>query len=269
MKKIKSGWLMMLSFLMLSGVAQGQAEPPSYVGTQAQFRDYLAKEMVYPPEAREVKADAEVKVEFVVMQNGSVVNAQATGSGAAMFGREAVRLVRRALWNPGRNGGNEVAMATSVQIPFSWRRYQRAVKRRGYDFHRLDSLEVDTSVVVYETRQTDSPASPLMKPGVKLTELLSRNLHYPEAARKQSIAGKVKVRFVVEPSGYAAHFRVEQHVPGGCSEEALRLLEEMHWTPATKAGKAVRSWYFMSFGFGASGGDFQYFPANQGGSSMN
>lgn len=249
--------------------ATAQDQPPSYVGTQAHFRDYLMKETVYPNQAREAKADADVKVEFTVLADGEVRNAKVTGADALLFGDEAVRLVRRAIWNPGKRGGKPADMNTSIVVPFSWKRYQRAVKKRGYDLPVFDTLAVDTSARVYETRQTSTPASPLMKTGVKLADFLSRNLHYPETARKQNIAGKVKVRFVVEPTGYAAHFRVEEQVAGGCTEEVLRLLGGMHWKPATREGKAVRSWYFMSFGFGSAGGDFQYFPANQGGGSMN
>lgn len=254
--------------LSTTGIS-AQDEPVVYIGSQAQFRDYLNAEMYYPVIGRSEKMKANIRVDFSVTASGEVVEAKASGDGSEVFGDEAIRLVRRAIWKPGTTWGKAVSRRTYVTIPFSYKKYQRLVKRRGYDYPTTDSLQADTCIRVFETRQTDTPATPLLKEGENLGQYLSKNLHYPDAARKRSISGRVKVRFVIEPAGYAAHFKIEEGVSGGCTEEALRLIGEMRWKPATKNGKAVRSWYFMSFGFGSNGSDFQYFPANQGGGSMN
>lgn len=269
MSTIYNFLLFLAVITLLHGRVDGQNQPPAYIGTETQFRDFLFSEMYYPPLAREQQPEGEVTVHFTVLTTGEVVGARASGTASKTLCDEAIRLVRRAIWKPAISGGKPVSATTSIAIPFSLKKYLRQVKKRGYDFPMVDSIPADTCVIVYETRLTDKPASPRMKPEVKLNEYLAKNLHYPEAARKQSITGKVKIRFVVEPAGYACHFKIEEHVSGGCTEEALRLLNEMKWNPALKNGKAVRSWYFMSFGFGSNGSDFQYFPANQGGSSMN
>lgn len=269
MRTIHYFFIVMAMITLAPACGEAQNQPPAYIGTQSQFRDFLFSEMHYPPLAREKKQEGEITVHFTVLATGDVTGAVASGAGSEVMGDEAIRLVRRAIWRPALSKGKPVAATTSVAIPFSLKKYFRQVKKRGYDFPSADSIPADTCIKVFETRLTDKPASPLMKQGVKLNEYLSKNLHYPESARKQSITGKVKIRFVIEPAGYACHFKIEEHVSGGCTEEALRLLNEMRWNPAIKNGKAVRSWYFMSFGFGSNGGDFQYFPANQGGSSMN
>ncbi|HAQ65738.1 MAG TPA: hypothetical protein DCR43_07810 [Bacteroidales bacterium] len=263
-------WFMVFSAAFLNGSwVAAQDEPAAYIGSQSQFRDYLNAEMYYPEIARVQNLNADIRVDFLVKASGEVVAAIASGKESDVFGDEAIRLVRRAIWRPGVAWGKAADMKTYVTISFSYKKYQRCVRRRGYDFPTTDSLQADTSIKVYETRQTDAPATALLKIGENLGQYLNKNLHYPEAARKQSISGRVKVRFVIEPAGYAAHYIVEEGVNGGCTEEALRLISEMHWKPAMKNGIAVRSWYFMSFGFGANGSDFQYFPTNQGGGSMN
>lgn len=263
-------WFMVILTTSLGRASvSAQDEPAVYIGSQAQFRDYLNAEMYYPVLGRSERMDANIRVDFSVTPSGEVVAAKASGDGSEIFGDEAIRLVRRAIWKPGTSWGKAVSRRTFVSIPFSFKKYQRLIKRRGYDFPTTDTLQADTCIRVYETRQTDTPATPLLKTDENLGQYLGKNLHYPESARKQSISGRVKVRFVIEPAGYAAHFKVEEGVSGGCTEEALRLIGEMRWKPAMKDGKAVRSWYFMSFGFGSNGSDFQYFPANQGGGSMN
>ncbi|WP_202615967.1 energy transducer TonB [Edaphocola flava] len=63
---------------------------------------------------------------------------------------------------------------------------------------------------------------------------LADNLQYPQAARVDEIEGTVYVNFVVAKDGSISRVKVARGVGGGCSEEAVRVLEN---APRWKAGK--------------------------------
>ena len=92
---------------------------------------------------------------------------------------------------------------------------------------------------------------------------LDKNLVYPDYAKKQGISGIVKIKFVIETNGHTSNYIVLQNVPMGCTEEAMRVLEGIHWKPAFFGGKAVRSWNSASIRFGELSNDFKFQPANQ------
>lgn len=89
-------------------------------------------------------------------------------------------------------------------------------------------------------------------PGGKkgLTKYLSKNLHYPEAARENNIEGRVIVQFVIEKDGNVSNIKVLRDIGGGCGEEAIRVIQEMpKWTPAKQRGKPVRCQFTLPLNF--------------------
>ena len=73
-----------------------------------------------------------------------------------------------------------------------------------------------------------------------LTNYLLKNLRYPADAIRARIQGKVIVGFVVTDVGRIANVQVQQHVGGGCDEEAVRVIKGMpDWTPGQLSGKPV------------------------------
>jgi len=74
-----------------------------------------------------------------------------------------------------------------------------------------------------------------------LSKYLAGNIVYPRIARETGISGVVYVTFIVEPDGSISNIRALREVPGGCTEEAIRVVREMTgWTPGMQRGKAVR-----------------------------
>jgi periplasmic protein TonB len=69
---------------------------------------------------------------------------------------------------------------------------------------------------------------------------IRKNLHYPEAAEKAKIEGIVMVVFVIEANGSVSHAEVSKGIGGGCDEEAVRVINSMHWEPGKRSGKPVR-----------------------------
>lgn len=80
---------------------------------------------------------------------------------------------------------------------------------------------------------------------IGLFSLLSKNINYPEAARKDNIQGTTVVSFIVEMDGQMSQCRILKDIGGGCGQEALRIVNALNqagfrWMPAQYKGKAVR-----------------------------
>lgn len=74
-----------------------------------------------------------------------------------------------------------------------------------------------------------------------LFKYLSENIVYPKQAREAGISGTVYITFVIEPDGSVSSVVSQRGVPGGCTEEALRVVNSMpDWIPGKQLGKPVR-----------------------------
>ena len=83
-----------------------------------------------------------------------------------------------------------------------------------------------------------------------LFEFLSKSIRYPEAARKNSIQGRVITTFVVEKDGSISNARVVKSVNPDLDAEALRVVNSMpNWNPGKQDGKAVRVKYTVPVTF--------------------
>jgi protein TonB len=63
------------------------------------------------------------------------------------------------------------------------------------------------------------------------------------------LEGEVMIDFVVEPSGSLSNLHALKDVGGGCTDEALRLLQSTPWAPAVLNGERVRSSMQVSIQF--------------------
>ena len=235
----------------------------NYGGKQA-LKDLVALEMVYPDDARENKQQGTVVIKFTVNKNGKAEDVAIAGSVSESVDREARRLFDHLLWIPARSKGTTVNQKMETEFKFKLKKYRKYVKHRGYDQIGYPYKPVDTSLKVYRHHVLDS----VPKPGypdmdMDFSDFIIENLKYPDAAKKQGIQGTVDLFFVVEPSGNATNFKVENGVGAGCNEEALRLLQLLRWYPGIKDGKAVRTAMKLSITFNLENSEnMKYVPAN-------
>jgi TonB family protein len=83
-----------------------------------------------------------------------------------------------------------------------------------------------------------------------LMQYLSRNIHYPEAAQKKNIEGRVEVQFIVDKKGNVKDAIILKDVPMGCGEEAKRVVLSMpKWKPGMQNGKKVSVYYTLPISF--------------------
>lgn len=121
----------------------------------------------------------------------------------------------------------------------------------------VTSDDIVTSEVDIETETNDSEAFDVVEkmpeyPGGMegLMKFLQENIHYPEAASKAGIQGRVLVNFIVERDGRISNVHVVRKVNDDLDAEAVRVIGAMpNWTPGMQKGNAVRVKYTVPISF--------------------
>ena len=83
-----------------------------------------------------------------------------------------------------------------------------------------------------------------------MLKYISSHINYPQEAIDNGIEGAVYISFVVERDGSIGEAKVLRGIGGGCSEEALRVVNSMpNWKPGKQRGKVVRTRYNLPIRF--------------------
>lgn len=110
---------------------------------------------------------------------------------------------------------------------------------KGYNYTECGKETVFTEAPEADTANYTMPVMPF-----DMGEYLGTKLHYPEAARLQSIEGRVMIRFVVNEDGSISEPLAFDIVHPYIDEEAKRIIGIMpRWKPGTKNGKPIRDYY--------------------------
>ncbi len=73
-----------------------------------------------------------------------------------------------------------------------------------------------------------------------ILDFMSRNIKYPETARKNDIQGIAVVSFVIDKNGYVNNAKIVRSINKACDEEALRVVNSMpRWNPGEQRGEKV------------------------------
>lgn len=120
-------------FLLITASASfklAQAQTPAdsmiftYVEQMPEFNgdlyNWLAKNMVYPADAREQKLEGKTFLRFVVETDGRVTNVEMMrSSGYPALDAEAIRVVKTMpLWKPGKQNGKPVRSMFTLPVSF-------------------------------------------------------------------------------------------------------------------------------------------------------
>lgn len=95
---------------------------PLFNGKTAEegFREFIRNNLVYPPLAIENQISGRVHIQFMVDQNGNIVDAEVTRSVDRLLDAEALRLIRSTsgMWTPGRQQNKAVKVRFTFPIIF-------------------------------------------------------------------------------------------------------------------------------------------------------
>ncbi len=235
----------------------------NYGGNQA-LKDLIKTEMVYPHQARNLKQEGKVILQFTVAKDGKVKNLNIIQSAGKNLDNEAVRLFKHLLWTPAQSRGTTVDDKSEIEIQFKLKKYLKYVKQRKYDEMEYLHTPVDNSMVIYEPKELDTIPKPLYNDDqTKFADYMIQHMKYPDEAKKRGVSGTVEMFFIIEPSGNITNLKIEKGVGAGCSEEAMRLVKLLHWFPGIKGNLAVRTEIKLSITFNLSNSDdMKYVPAN-------
>jgi TonB family protein len=237
----------------MTGMTQDIVPPECYGGVR-QLKDFIMEEMVYPADALRQNIEGLVEISFTVKADGTTTGISVTKPVSPEIDTEALRIFDKILWMPGTHLGKPKDMQHAVTIRFDIKRYHKACKARGYDAIAYSHEPVDPGNRVYQSGELDIYPKPVYdSKNYNFEKFVENNMKYPEAAFKQNVSGTVKLGFVVEPSGRLSNIRVEQHVGGGCNEEAVRLVKLLRWTPGIVGDMAVRCYYHLDITFKIAG----------------
>ncbi len=83
-----------------------------------------------------------------------------------------------------------------------------------------------------------------------MLQFMYENINYPKIARENGIMGTVVIKFVVETDGSITNIKILRDIGGGCSGEAVRVLQTMpQWNPGIQNQIPVRASFVLPVKF--------------------
>jgi len=252
MKKTIPMNLTILSFFILSlKLTFSQSFIPAHpYSEQKLLQDFLCSEVTYPDQALNQDIEGEVVISFLVEKDGTVSQVRVKEKVNPELDAEALRLFSLILWEPAVSFGQPVVSENKLPVDFNIKKYNKHCKLRGYETSEYPFKPVDTSNIVYDYANTEKKPFPVFdEKGMRLETFIAKNIKYPETAYRQNLSGKVSLRFVVELFGRVSNIKVLVPVGGGCTQEAIRLLQMIRWMPGIKDNMAVRTFMNIDIEF--------------------
>jgi len=264
MFKLKYFLSFILATLLFSSVFSQIDTPPKPYGGNTLMKQFICNEMIYPSAAMEEKIQGTVEVSITIMQDGRALNHHVTQAVDPELDAEALRISKLLLFYPAVKNGSFVIEKVKVPVKFNIRKYKRNCKNIGLEDFEPYTGPVDTSLKIYPTKSVDQAPVPVFKdPSMNFGKYISENLKYPEIAYTQSITGDVELSFIVETSGRISNIEVINPLGGGCTEEAIKLINQLLWNPGMRKGEAVRTMLSAKISFSLdNNSNHKYLPNN-------
>jgi TonB family protein len=203
---------------------------PTFRGEKlTEFTNWVIDNVKYPAEAQSKGIQGRVYVNFTVELDGSLSNITVTGAPDPLLG-EAVRTVVKSspLWEPAKNPKVKEALPGSLTVKFVL---------------PDKVLPDDAFVMVEKMPQFPGEDAALMK-------FIRDHIQYPPEAVKDTIQGRVIVRFVVNMEGKVEDVTVLKSVHPLLDAEARRVVYSLpSWIPATQGGTPRSVYYSMPVSF--------------------
>lgn len=211
----------------------GNEFPASPASGESEVDYLIESQILYPPEALQLKQGQEVFIVVKVSWDGKIDTLYTNLEKENLFAKEASRLVKLIVWKKDKIRKGKKIGEQQIKITFDPKKYKKAERRRPL------SPVVTEDPTVFLKSQVDVP--PRVRDFKSVNEYVTENIRYPSLALQQLISGTVKVEFVIEKNGVASNFKITKPLAGGCNAETIRLLKNIIWEPGMKEGKPVRT----------------------------
>lgn len=262
MKKI---WLAFV-FIFTCSLSYSQSSAPQPLMTKLILKDFLNIQFDYPQQSIDRNEEGTVKIHFKTDKSGNVIFTEITNSVSKEIDSASLHLFKLIIWQPATDYGLPVEGEQNFELDFKIRKFEKLSKERGYEHITFPFEPVDISYEIYGLKQlSKQPEAILASNYSSLSDFVYQQLKFPEAAVKLHISGNVTVQFVIETNGLPSNIEVTEAVGGGCTEEAIRIIQLIKWFPGIKEGVAVRTQYEMFIKFiPPEEGRSNYIPSQSG-----
>lgn len=201
----------------------------------------IQNHLIYPKEALDKKG-GKITVYYDVDAEGNATNYRVESAFDEQCAAEAIRLVKMIEWNPAYSSGKAVSCTDYYIVEFSPKSYKKAEEKNPRLMLPEQGHPAQKSNKVYGIKELHQAPMPYFaNPQVTMATYLRTNLKFPDQAKQFEIQGTVKLSFIVETDGRASNIIVENSVGGGCDNEAIRLIQDLVWTPGVKSDSLVRT----------------------------
>jgi TonB family protein len=228
--------------------APAQSEPyvvveemPMFPGGDSALLMHIAKNTVYPEEAKKAGIQGRVIVRFAVTKTGAVDRVSVIKGVSPELDSEAIRVISALpAFKPGRQGGVAVDVWYMVPITFTVKSKEPkpAVSNATSTYTGNEPF-----VVVEEMPMFPGGDSALIAHIVK-------SVRYPESAKAAGIQGRVISRFSVNVDGSVGRISILKGVHPELDAEAIRVVSNLPlFRPGKQGGVAVPVWYMVPIEF--------------------
>jgi len=219
------------------------------MGGKYNYNLIFNQEFYFPIEAKQ--AEGEVNIDFLVDINGIASDFHIIQSVHPKLDSAFINIIERCLFIPGTNDGVISPMRMKLSEKFKYKKYQKLVKRRKYAEPPYPFEPYNPSLNIIDFSKVEIKAKTFYQgEEMNIFKFISQYIKIPDAAVKQGLKGVVELEFIIEASGRLSNFKEIRGVGGGCTEEAIRLMQLVDWKPAMVHGKYIRSTYRIKVNFG-------------------
>jgi len=250
-------------FVILVGKAQYTLPKP--IMSQQVLKQFIKTHIDYPEISLQQKAQGTVSIQFTTNNQGIVTQYNISKRVSNEIDSAAISIFKLILWSPATSIGKPISGTSEFQIKYNIKSFKKNAKRRGYIHIPHPTTHTDTSGIIYKISQLDTIPEALLTPStLSLRQYIYNNLTYPDAASKLALSGKVEISFIIETNGLPSNIIPISYLGGGCTEEAIRIIESIKWNPGIYNNKAVRTYNTITISFQKNENRDGYIPNQQG-----
>lgn len=208
--------------------------------------DFLREQVHYPVDAVKKNIEGKSIVQFIVTDEGKVIDPKIVRSSNPLLDSESLRVVRlMPIWKPGTQNDKQVNVYYTLPISFQLE-YGDVVElmhpsgKKKYVYARI-----------------------LPTPPVALDSFLNASMHYPEEAKSNGVGGKVTLKCGIDEKGDLISVTVVGSVYPSIDEEAVRLVNLLpRWKPAIVADTPTSVYCLVTVSFSGAARTFDTSVSN-------
>ena len=239
------------------------------IGGKKGVEHIINNEMVYPLEDIQKEVDGTVSIQYQLLPSGVPAKIKMTKNASPTLDQEAMRLFKKIQFPKNKFRPTFDNQFDEITFAFARKDWVKVYKKRGYKeiIYPHEPIDSSEKVYFYNEIPEDKPFARFDKKEnyKNYMEFIAAKMQFPEEAKRIGIKGQVVISYIIEQSGRISNIEIKKEVPGGCTQEALRLIKMITWFPGIVDEKAVRTQMVSSIGFGVNSRPF-YGEFNAGGS---